>query len=99
MSGGSFGYLYNKDAYELFESSNLENLEYMIETLHELAPDSKAELDTQIIYNLITSTANAISSILAGSKLPTVWHSVEWYKSSDTSIESAIEDIRKHGEK
>ena len=80
MSGGSLGYLYNREPYELFEAHNVEYLEEAAAEVHNAGYKDIAK-DIYRLAEYIKS-ANIRVEVLH-EQLKDVLHAVEWYLSSD----------------
>lgn len=96
MSGGSYDYLYCKDAEELF--SKAVDIDDMAETLEKLNYLDVAR-DMRRLSEYIKSAYNRVD-VLA-TQLRPIMKAVEWYESCDTSAEDLgkeVEKYRKGGE-
>lgn len=80
MSGGSLGYLYNREPHELFEAHNVEYLEEAAAVAYNAGYKDIAK----DIYRLVEyiKSANIRVEVLH-EQLHDVLHAVEWYLSAD----------------
>lgn len=96
MSGGSYGYLYRKDAHELVESycdSDDSALGRMISRLREFDADDVADelLDTQLTLRSALRRVDVVMRRCAD-----VMHAIEWCDSSDYSADDVVEALARH---
>lgn len=83
MSGGSYNYLYTKDAEDLLQYSYLEELKYMKEALEGYNANDAA-VYTQEIINMLNNVNELLEQIdKKKSKIDQLWRAVEWKESSD----------------
>ena len=87
MSGGSFNYLYAKDAAALLAEVNV--LEDMADLLSQKFPGSKAATDTAGLLQRVRALQDDLESAPLKSLRGDVWHSVEWWQSNDYDDEQA----------
>jgi hypothetical protein len=90
MSGGSFNYLFRKDAAELL--GRLSDLEEMADVLARLgyAPDAAEETQTLLLDS--RAFLNRTNPVLE--RLNEVWQAVEWWQSCDSSEEKVREALQ-----
>ena len=93
MSGGSFDYLCYKDVSELMNSSNIANLESMVQHLQEYGYEDIAR-DTQRLIEYIQSASIRIEVL--SENLNDVFHAVEWHESGDIGRETMISELEKY---
>ena len=93
MSGGSFGYLCYKDVPELMNSSNIANLESMVQHLQEYGYEDIAR-DTQRLIEYIQSASIRIEVL--SENLNDVFHAVDWHESGDISRDTMIERLENY---
>lgn len=93
LSGGSFDYLCYKDVPELMNSSNIANLESMVQHLQEYGYEDIAR-DTQRLIEYIQSASIRIEVL--SENLNDVFHAVEWHESGDISRETMIERLENY---
>lgn len=86
MSGGSFDYLCFKSPGEVIESAELTN---MLEVMYREFPDALATQETAKLLAVRDELKRRVGG------LQDVWQSIEWWRSCDTSRESAAEAIQK----
>lgn len=82
MSGGSFDYLYLKDAQQICAAK--EDLREMADTLRGFGAN-KAWRDTVRVLTLVESLEQAMDD----RPLMDVWHAIEWWKSADWAMVDA----------
>lgn len=87
MSGGSFNYLYAKDAAALL--NEITTLEGMADLLSQKFPGSKAAADTAGLLHRLRALQEDLNSAPLRSLREDVWHSVEWWQSNDYNDEQA----------
>lgn len=84
MSGGSFDYLYLKDAAQMCQAK--EHLRNMAAELQDIGA-GQAYRDTAHILALVEELERAVDD----NPLMQVWHAIEWWKSCDWSlVEAAV---------
>ena len=93
MSGGSLGYLYNREVPELFECHNLEYMERVEKELIERGYMDIAKDVRRLIEYIKTATIRI--GVLA-ENLNDVFHAVEWTLSSDYGEDDLIEYLEKY---
>jgi hypothetical protein len=93
MSGGSYNYLYCKGSDDINESR--QDIKDMRDRLIELGHKDAAQ-ETESVLLMMDSFEVRINARL--NRLQDVWHSVEWYDSSDSGIEAVNESIKKYHE-
>ncbi len=87
MSGGSFNYLYAKDAAALLAEVSV--LQDMADLLSQKFPGSKAATDTAGLLQRLRALQEDLDSAPLRSLREDVWHSVEWWQSNDYDAEQA----------
>lgn len=92
MSGGSFNYLYAKDAEDLLSGQGVEELNEMGETLSDLGYEEEAKETFLIQYEVKKARQELEKRI---NKIKGVWKAVEWYESKDSGIEHVQKEIEK----
>jgi len=93
MSGGSFDYLYCKEAGDLLQDEG--TLKEMADELARLGYAADAALETQALLLEIRAARNRIASSI--DRLSPVWRGLEWWKSCDTDeggFEKALSTYR-----
>ena len=93
MSGGSFNYLCFKDNEDLFDQTNLNEMDNMASRLVELGFEDAAKETLNLKYTIQQSL---IRSQVMKERLEGVWKAVEWYDSSDSSLENIEQEIKKY---
>ena len=93
MSGGSFNYLCFKDNEDLFDQTNLNEMDNMASRLVELGFEDAAKETLNLKYTIQQSL---IRSQVMKERLEGVWKAVEWYDSSDSSLENVEQEIKKY---
>lgn len=93
MSGGSFDYLCYKEVPELMNSSNIANLESMVQHLQKYGYEDIAR-DTQRLIEYIQSASIRIEVL--SENLNDVFHAVEWHESGDIGRETMIAELEKY---
>ena len=93
MSGGSFNYLCFKDNEDLFAQTNLNEMDNMASRLVELGFEDAAKETLNLKYTIQQSL---IRSQVMKERLEGVWKAVEWYDSSDSSLENIEQEIKKY---
>jgi hypothetical protein len=94
VSGGSFNYMYRKELHELIYMS--EDVKDMADELEALG-FHKAAQDTLEFHKEASTVLQALEK--KRDQLADVWYAVEWWRSSDTSRESAEKAAREYEEK
>ena len=90
MSGGSFNYLYAKDASDLLAGSRDEELEVMADALaHAGAQDAAQE--TRRLLAIVQEQRARIQARI--DRLSALWQAMEWWKSNDTSAEDFQDEL------
>jgi hypothetical protein len=93
MSGGSFNYLFIKDDADLFNRSNLLEMENMATRLLELGFEDAAKETLNLKYTIQQSL---IRTQVLKDRLGDVWKAVEWYDSGDSSLEKVELKIKQY---
>jgi hypothetical protein len=93
MSGGSFNYLCFKEDEDLFNQSTLNEIENMASRLLELGFEDAAKETLNLKYTIQQSLAR---SQVMKDRLEDVWKAVEWFDSSDSSLEKVEQEIQKY---
>jgi hypothetical protein len=88
MSGGSYGYLYTADGYDV--GGKLDMVTSMADRLEGIDPNSYAATDTREIL------AIAAALDYATQRLTDVWFAVEWRDSNDWSEAQMVEALAKY---
>lgn len=92
MSGGSFDYLYSKEASELCESRY--ELHNMADFMATEFPGTSAQIDTeQLVTDIETFIADVNKRIDA---LQKVWQAIEWWQSYDSVREDAQKAVDRY---
>jgi hypothetical protein len=81
MSGGSFNYLFCKDAPDFFGYAPREDLERMAAALTDAGDAEDAARETEEILAIIAGTERRVDARLE--RLRGVWKAMEWWKSGD----------------
>jgi hypothetical protein len=93
MSGGSFNYLFIKDDADLFNRSNLLEMENMATRLLELGFEDAAKETLNLKYTIQQSL---IRTQVLKDRLGDVWKAFEWYDSGDTYLEKVELKIKQY---
>lgn len=93
MSGGSYSYLYCKDACELFEYHHTEQLEDMADRFLELGYEDVAR-DFRRLVEYIKSAQIRVD-VLA-KQLKDLMHDIEWFDSADIGEESLAKTVEEY---
>ena len=92
MSGGSYNYLYTKDAADLFGYAG--DLEDMANRLAGLGYAVDAAKDAYDLLAIIRTQAVRVEAAMA--RLGPVFRAVEWWDSADSSEEAVQEALAKY---
>lgn len=82
MSGGSFNYLYCKDAADLMQGHH-EDFEYMLDALAATGYANDVAQETAWLMNELRAASIRIEAKIK--RLEGPWHAMEWWKSCDWS--------------
>lgn len=93
MSGGSMGYLYNKEVPDLFDADHLAHMETAEAMLLDRGYKDIAK-DVRRLIEYINSAENRIGVL--HEQLRGVFHAVEWYISADYGDNSLIRELEKY---
>lgn len=93
MSGGSLGYLYCKEARDLFDCYNQQYMEEVEQTLLRMGYKDIAR-DVRRLIEYVYSAENRIDTL--HEQLKDVFHAVEWWKSADIGDDSLIKRLEKY---
>lgn len=93
MSGGSYDYLYCKEAHELFEYNNIRTLTEMEQRFLELDYEDIAR-DFRRLIEYIKSANNRVQ-VLA-EHLNELMHDIEWYDSCDIGEETLVKSVERY---
>ena len=92
MSGGSFGYLCDRDITDVviipFELSR------MVEYLEEHHPDHPATKDSRVLFDELQGLYDRFDPVMDA--LRPVWKAVEWYVSCDLGPDAVDGALRKY---
>lgn len=83
MSGGSFEYLYRREAYELLSEFQFEMVESMALELAKADGGDAAIATWELIGALKTIKRTLIDLDVSTEALREVWHAMEWWQSND----------------
>lgn len=90
MSGGSFGYLCDKDFGQLVEYAY--DLSLMADKLDAEFPGSQAAADTRAFFDRVRKLQD-VDFEDAFKALKEVWHDVEWWQSGDYSRDTVQKTV------
>jgi hypothetical protein len=93
MSGGNFNYLYIKEDEDLFNQSNLDEMEKMASRLSELGFEDAAKETLNLKHTIQQSL---IRTQVSKERLGDIWKAVEWYDSGDSSLEKVELKIKQY---
>lgn len=93
MSGGSYSYIYCKDAGELFDYSSINTLDIIISRLIELGYKDVAK-DLYRMKNAIEQSVVRVE--VMKESLEKVMKAVEWYDSADIGEDSLLKVIEQY---
>ena len=93
MSGGSYGYLYCKEPYELFAYHNVKALKEMESRFLDLGYEDVAK-DFRRLIEYIKSANNRVEVL--GDQLNGMMHDIEWYDSADIGRDALAEGVERY---
>lgn len=92
MSGGSFNYLFAKDAEDIYRCE--EELERMSQTLAQLGYAEDAAMETETLLLIIRQVRTRINARLT--RLNPVFKAIEWWKSGDSNEDTVKEALTRY---
>lgn len=93
MSGGSYDYLYCKQPADLFEPSNVRNLEEMCQRFIELDYMDVA-MDFRRLIEYIKTACNRVDVLSV--QLNELMHDIEWYDSGDIGVDTLAKSVEEY---